>query len=55
VLPVVGLLRTGSLRLMRFSLDLLHTAWWSFTSKPMWSSTRPRLGACFVSALANRS
>ena len=27
----------------------------SFTSKPMWSSTRPRVGACAVSTLANLS
>ena len=27
----------------------------SFTSKPMWSSTRPLVGACGVAALANRS
>src|SRR6266852_3007365 len=27
----------------------------SFTSKPMWSSTRPLVGPCATSALANRS
>ena len=55
VLPVVGLLRTGSSRVMPYASIFFTTAWWSLTSKPMWSSTRPRVGACFVSALANRS
>ena len=53
VLPA-ALLRTGSSSVMPSASIFFTKAAWSLTSKPMWSSTRPRVGACFVSALANR-
>src|SRR5690242_14867087 len=52
---VASFLLTGSSSLVPSASIFLTKECRSLTSKPMWSSTRPLVGACAVSALANRS
>src|SRR5215467_6357539 len=54
ITPVASFFRGGSSSLIPSDSILRTKAAWSFTSTPKWSSTRPLVGACLVSALAKR-
>src|SRR5215470_13741938 len=54
ITPVASFFRGGSSSLIPSDSILRTKSAWSFTSTPKWSSTRPLVGACLVSALEKR-